>query len=579
MRRRHRLAGLITLFLVLLSACSSDAPPTDRVTFGPAETTDTSASTGPESSIGEVAVATTECGSGVGGEAQIDPRPEPPPEEEVPGAAGPTTPPMNEHERPVPPDVPGAVVPDLSGIADVLDSGSGAQGAAQPDEVTFYQPVSTLSAGRSTSTTAEPEVATDGRNALLTWNWLAAVSRDGGRSFEYVNPATNFPSVNGGFCCDQRAFFVERQGIWLWELQYSSDDAGNNTVRLAWADADGFAANRWRFVDWTAQDLGFPDGVMLDQTKMAMSDDAVFLSINAFVDATGRFTGAVVIRVPLSSLTSGGAVAASCFRPTQSDTGRDLFGLIPARGATDTMYLLGHVNVATLAVYRWRDGQAGPDVRYVTDYTDDGEVIKYPQAERYSCLRAQAAPETDWCLRPSTDGRPGNDARPTTAWLANGRLGVAWNASQEGTTTPFPFVWVVVLDPSRLDSCTTGDCVVGYPHILSRTFAIQYAAIAENQDGVLGAVALMGGGDRTLRCTVLTRLDAMRAGGWQFIEAGASNADLPRPKSGDYLGITPDAPGSRSWLGTCMSYQASGADGEMQVHVARFGLQRDAPAQ
>jgi hypothetical protein len=34
-------------------------------------------------------------------------------------------------------------------------------------------------------------------------NWYAARSTDNGQTFTYVNPYTTFPSINGGFCCNQ----------------------------------------------------------------------------------------------------------------------------------------------------------------------------------------------------------------------------------------------------------------------------------------------------------------------------------------------------------------------------------------
>jgi hypothetical protein len=380
---RNRLRGpaaLLTLFLVGLSACSSSETPT-----APAGTQGSSTS-----------AQTISCATNLGGVAALEPGDEPPPPEDVPAAGGPVEPQLNEHERPPVPDDPNAVIPDLSTTPGVVESASGAQGGTEPDDLVLYRPVTTLSAGKSTSTVAEPEVATDGTRALLTWNWLAGVSGDGGATFRYLNPASDFPVADDGFCCDQRALHVTRQGVWLWVLQYTPGTSGNNRVRLAWADDSGFDSNAFRYVDWTAQDLGFPDGVMLDQTKIAASNEHVFLSINAFVDSTGRFTGGVVVRVPLDELVAGQAVAASCLSTVDPASGAKLFGMIPARGAGDTMYLLGHVSRSQLGVYRWPDAAASPSFHRVVDYDATGEDIKYPAAERYSCLRGGGAATTYW---------------------------------------------------------------------------------------------------------------------------------------------------------------------------------------
>jgi hypothetical protein len=565
--RSRGAAILLVLFLVGLSACSSDEQ----------TTTGTKAPVGSNQSA-SAAAQTIPCDTSVGGLAQLHPAVDPPPPAEVPGAGGDSELDLNEHHQPPVPDDPDAVVPDLGKAPGVVENANGAQGGAQPDDLVLYRPVTTLSAGKSTDITAEPDVATDGTRALVTWNYLAGISANGGATFGYVNPASNFPLADGGFCCDQRALHVTRQGLWLWVLQYWPDTSGNNRIRLAWADDAGFDTSSFRFVDWTAQDLGFASGVMLDQPKIATSNGHVFLSINAFVESTGKFTDTVVIRVPLDGLVAGGAVTARCLKTVHPTSGGKLFGMIPAIGAADTMYLLGHVTRSELGIFRWPDSASSPTFDRVVDYDASGSAIKYPTAESYTCVRTGAGGASDWCLRPSKGG-PGNDARPTTAWLANGHLGVAWNASQEGTVAAFPFVWVVVLDEAKLGSCLQGECVLGYPHIKSPTFAIQYGAISENDDGALGAAAIMGGGDRTPRCAVLVRPDGVtNAATWRFVEAGVSNADFAQPTSGDYLGITPDGAGSRSWLGTCMSYHQDGTNSAMQVHVARFGYKRDAPA-
>lgn len=558
--RRRGPAGLLVLLLVGLSACSSEETPTFTA----------SAPVGTQGSNASAQVIP--CATDLGGVALLQPADDPPPPEDVPSVSGPSQPAPNKHERPPVPDDPGAVVPDLSTTPGVVETASGAQGGAEPDDIVLYRPVTTLAAGKATSLIAEPDVATDGTRALLTWNYLAGISTDGGASFRYVNPASNFPVADDGFCCDQRALHVTRQGIWLWVLQYWPDASGNNRVRLAWTDDAGFDANSFRFVDWTAQDLGFPDGVMFDQPKIATSNGHVFLSINAYVNSSGKFTDAVVIRVPLDGLVAGGPVAASCLKTVDPESGAKLSSMTPTEGAADTMYLLGHVTRSELGIFRWPDAASVPTFERAVDYDSSGTAIKYPVAEQFTCLRPGAETTANWCLR--------SDARPTAAWVSNGHVGVAWNASQDGIEAPFPFVWVVVLDETKLASCLVGECVLGYPHIKSPSFAIQYGTIVENGDGALGAVAIMGGGDRTPRCTVLVRPDGVTQSAiWRFLEAGVSNADLPKPTTGDYLGVTLDGEGSRSWLGTCMSYHAAGESSAMQVHVAQFGYQRDAPAQ
>ena len=85
---------------------------------------------------------------------------------------------------------------------------------------------------------AEPSVAKNGQYVLATYNWGAAVSTNGGGSFQFVDPKKALPNDYGGFCCDQLALYEPSRNLWIWVLQYKSDQAGNNAIRLAVAGGD-----------------------------------------------------------------------------------------------------------------------------------------------------------------------------------------------------------------------------------------------------------------------------------------------------------------------------------------------------
>jgi hypothetical protein len=82
----------------------------------------------------------------------------------------------------------------------------------------------------STSQVGEPSVANNGSSILLTGNWYASLSTDHGQNWIYVDPYDLFPSVNGGFCCDQVALYDPSRDILFWLLQYSAD-SNRNTLR------------------------------------------------------------------------------------------------------------------------------------------------------------------------------------------------------------------------------------------------------------------------------------------------------------------------------------------------------------
>src|SRR6266851_3692084 len=88
--------------------------------------------------------------------------------------------------------------------------------------------LATATTGGITSTIDEPTAAANQNQLMMTGNWFAATSVNGGTGWSHVDPFTLFPAAVGGFCCDQIVLYDPRHQIWLWLLQYSSAPAGNN---------------------------------------------------------------------------------------------------------------------------------------------------------------------------------------------------------------------------------------------------------------------------------------------------------------------------------------------------------------
>src|SRR5262249_45982713 len=124
-----------------------------------------------------------------------------------------------------------------------------------PGDFIVYQndtlPRFTDNAGNSlTSTTNEPSLGVNGRVVFWTGNWYAAVSGNRGQTFSYVDPRS-FPSVNGGFCCDQATYYERTRGAMFWLLQYSPDNT-TNTYRIAVARGQvDLLNNSWLVYDFT----------------------------------------------------------------------------------------------------------------------------------------------------------------------------------------------------------------------------------------------------------------------------------------------------------------------------------------
>ncbi len=120
--------------------------------------------------------------------------------------------------------------------------GAGELGATV--SITQNRPLADSETSNATSTVCEPSLAVRGQEMLVTGNWFASFSRDGGTSFQFRNPDTMFPSIPGRpFCCDQVAYFVPSHDLMVWFLQYVKNSTGN-TVRVAVAHGSDIANER-----------------------------------------------------------------------------------------------------------------------------------------------------------------------------------------------------------------------------------------------------------------------------------------------------------------------------------------------
>jgi hypothetical protein len=475
------------------------------------------------------------------------------------------TSPPNPFRAPPTPDDPTAEPVESAGLARAGEAAPSGSQDETSDRLAIFRETVVDDATAQTSHIAEPHVATDGTRALVVWNWGAARSLDGGQTFEKLA----FEPSPYPFCCDQLAYYAPSHDLWIWILQYRGE--GNvrkrNPIRLAYASGAAFA-NRDRPVfstyDLAARDIaGLRQGetidgdAYLDFVRIAATREHLFLTINMFPTVSGAFSGSVVVRVSLDEL------AARTPRADWHLASRRTTGL--TSGATDAMYFASHRSTAELTVCRWEDDEANPACRGVTHSA-------YPdyQSGAYSCLRVGAEPTSDWCQR-LTDGRPNQDDRPLSGWIADGVIGFSWNAKQDPQHGfPFPFTMVVRIDASALT-------VVDEPYIWHNDRAFQYAAITPNARGDLGGVALAGGGQHFQTCVALFRArDAPSESGWQMEVVEASTSDSVRAVSGDYLGIAPSAPGANTWAGSCMTLHGGGGEANVDIRYFTFGRTGDA---
>jgi hypothetical protein len=415
---------------------------------------------------------------------------------------------------------------------------------------------------------AEPDIAVHGRRVMVTWNNGAAFSSDGGRTFTFANPAVVFPPAHEGvvcnpalglnkgcFCCDQSAVYVPRYDLWVWVLQYWPDDAGN-IIRLAVARGDsGFDNHLFQKVDLSPASFGWSNTAWFDYPDTGLTNGNFFLSVNTFDN--DRYNGTLVLRIPLTDLAAATPTIAHSFWIKTDNQAAAL-----AAGGHDTMYFASHVDTAKLRLWAWPDSST--DANY---YDIDHTPYRYSARAPFSCPRKGGPAGNDWCERRLRSGALTNDDRPTTAWVANGVIGVAWNA-QQARANGFPYPYVMVV---RINEATKA--LINQPSIWNRNYAFQYLDVAPNAKGELGGVVVEGGGTDYENCAALSR--SAKAGSrspWEARVVDASDHDPTEAKSGDYLGVSPAGLAGNAWSATC--YTIHRARGPQNVGIRFVSFRR-----
>ncbi|WP_337286848.1 hypothetical protein, partial [Candidatus Methylomirabilis sp.] len=445
-------------------------------------------------------------------------------------------------------DAVGPSVPATGEAASPVEKAMGAAPLA-PGTFTFLQNVD-LGAGAPsgyTSVVGEPSVGNNGTAVFQTGNWYAALSTDAGQTFSFVNPFTTFPSVNGGFCCDQSVLYDQSRDLLFWLMLYLPDD-NTNTLRLAIAKGQSaLSSGSWYYYDLTPQMVGLPTGRWFDYPHLTLSNNYLYVTANVFtISQPYSWTNTVIMRLPLDTLSAHTALTIDYY------VTNDHFNFTATQGATTRIYW-GSQSLTSwqIRLYQWDEGS--PTVSW-TDVT----ISPYPSSTP-SCPGPDGR---DWCGR--------SDDRILGAWVANGIIGFMWNASQ-GSGYPYPHVRV-----ARINESTKA--VIDQPVLWSSQVAWMYPAVGVNGRGHIAGPVFSGGGTSypTLNVFIWDDLspDPVTSG-WETYGVVTSTNGPTSNKWGDYLAARPQSPNSNTWIGTGYSLQGGGANSNARPRFMWFGRERD----
>lgn len=369
------------------------------------------------------------------------------------------------------------------------------------------------------------------QTVLATGNWksFGAVSRDGGATFNLLDPTAIFPSgptfttsgrrriqLDSGMCCDQVVQYVPQINRFVWLMQFGGACGGlcgTNKLRIAAATPAVVArGGSWTYWDLTSATFGLPSSnPNMDYPDVAVGTNSLYVS----VDDVGA--GLLVMRIPLSQIGSSSSINIGYTTP--SDSGSAYGGHL-TQNVGDTGYWAGHVNNRTMrifsmkdseGVYRWRDVA-------INSWCDG--------------VRSSSVPGgTDWLAF----GFPGNAVLGSTlrSSRSGNELWFAWGAAHAmaaGTpgTCGFPqsHIQIEVLRASNYQP-------INQVQVWNRSIAFAYPSFATNPGGDVAMSLSYGGGGNHA---------AHAVGFWgNFVVNTTTAGDTSVNRFGDYVTVR------RSW--------------------------------
>jgi hypothetical protein len=456
------------------------------------------------------------------------------------------------------------------------------------------------------TTVNSPSVANSGKTVLFTGNWYASVSSNGGETFEYSNPHSNFADAESRFHDDQVVVSDPMSGALFWLqtgqiedpmagpcdrltafFRLSIDRDGDGVVEPSCStdiysveSEDGVSLEDPDFPDLQLTDgylwvtMNFPDVLVTvagDDGILGTSDDVILEGETA------------VVRMPLPDLLDcDGTVqndhlvssdAAPLFEPLHS--------FRAVAGARDAMYFASHRKIVPAApalpemvVCRWPDDGAAECTNVPVPWSPNQNVG--------SC----AGPDgRDWCAR--------SDPRILAGYIAQDTVGFMWNVSQGGDF-PFPYTQMARFDEGNLS-------LIDAPVAWSPDYAVMFPSVAVNARGHLGGTFMLGGGAGYPTCAawIVDDVNPNQIPMFEWYKAyrstsgpRASNPSACEPgeddrgDAGDYLTTRAHAVFPNTWIGACYTIhggfhhhaqEPSSAYAKVRPRFLWFGRDRDRP--
>ena len=462
---------------------------------------------------------------------------------------------------PVPPRVLGGVTPDHatppipigaaqpgpntppSGVMEVsqqsLDTGA----------FTYFQNSVVKPTGTSTSTTGEPSVGLAQDTVFQTGNWYAARSLDNGENWSHISPYTRFPAIDGGFCCDQRVYYIASHNITVWLLQYSygsSTQRGSYRIAVSNGRPELAAGSTGTWTSWTFSpdgNFGFAPGNWMDFPDIAQGGAWLYASANVFAGAGGAYAGSVVWRMEIADLVQHSGLSYAYL--TNSTILGSTYRFADRPSTDDRVYFASFNTTTSVYVYYYTNtGTWSRVTRTVGTWTNATASCPGPDGR-------------DWCGRVV--------GRFRGAFSTPGEIGFIWTSAGNGGSRPQPY--------SRIARFTadTNRTLIAEHDIWSSTLAFAYGTGRGNSSGDIGLSFAIGGPNYYVRSSA-TLIDSYQPfGGLTVYPMATGNSGPSGNRWGDYFDVHVHPLSSRTFIGTGMNQNGGSGGANNDPRYVWFG--------
>ena len=336
-----------------------------------------------------------------------------------------------------------------------------AAGAADDVRLVLNSELTRPGEQHTASNVGEPSCAINGNVVFYTGNWYAAVSRDGGKTFGYIDPSSTEQAGDAPktFCCDQVVHYIPQIDTFVWLLQYGPKQ-GDNIQRLGFAKSADIAAGnlKFRFFDLTTELLGVP-GAFMDFPDLAVGANTLYVTTNIFLP--DKF-GSAVFRLPLSGIASGQIT-------TDVFVSMELQSFRVTQNCGTTAYFAAHKDTSTLELFSWPEPAATPTSTSIG-------VARWIGGN--SGYRSRTPDGRRWLDRA--------DPRITGATMLKDEAWFAWGVDSGSNHRPRPFIQI-----ARIDTKTMA--LLENINVFDPDSATCYGALSTNARNEVGISYMIGG--------------------------------------------------------------------------------------